>query len=154
MPPELRSEAAATPAERLAVRRLLGPQGAWREAELWAESCGERARYRAACVRACLRARFGEGDGGRNGGGGGDDATNETGDETDAAPSSSAAALRAAALDAMQLALRSRGAGSGLVVCRSCKSGDVSIEARQTRSADEGMTLFMQCNACGCRWRG
>ncbi len=33
-----------------------------------------------------------------------------------------------------------------------CKSKDIDTEQKQTRSADEPMTLFCACNRCGKRW--
>lgn len=33
--------------------------------------------------------------------------------------------------------------------CRRCGSGDTELDVKQTRSADEGSTLFWACNACG-----
>ena len=41
-----------------------------------------------------------------------------------------------------------------LLTCQYCKQkGSVSWEAKQTRSADEGQTIFCQCSACGKRWK-
>jgi DNA-directed RNA polymerase subunit M/transcription elongation factor TFIIS len=41
----------------------------------------------------------------------------------------------------------------GFLACRSCKSKDaVKIDERQTRSADEPMTLFALCEDCGYQW--
>ena len=37
----------------------------------------------------------------------------------------------------------------GLEVCSKCKSGNFIKTARQTRSADEGMTMIEICNYCG-----
>ena len=39
------------------------------------------------------------------------------------------------------------------IMCHRCKSDDVAIEQKQTRSADEGMTVFVTCNKCQLRWR-
>lgn len=38
------------------------------------------------------------------------------------------------------------------LACRRCKSTDVSWEQKQTRSADEGMTVYCVCSACNHRW--
>jgi DNA-directed RNA polymerase subunit M/transcription elongation factor TFIIS len=38
------------------------------------------------------------------------------------------------------------------IKCRRCGSGDVDTDAKQTRSADEPMTVFACCNGCGSRW--
>ena len=39
-------------------------------------------------------------------------------------------------------------------VCRKCKSNEfVEFEAKQTRSADEGMTIEYTCSKCKVRWR-
>lgn len=40
----------------------------------------------------------------------------------------------------------------GGMCCRKCKSHNLSVEMRQTRSADEGMTAFITCQQCGHRW--
>lgn len=37
----------------------------------------------------------------------------------------------------------------GLLVCNKCKKGNFIKTTRQTRSADEGMTLIELCNFCG-----
>jgi DNA-directed RNA polymerase subunit M/transcription elongation factor TFIIS len=37
----------------------------------------------------------------------------------------------------------------GLPVCTVCTKGNFIRTAKQTRSADEGMTLFLVCNFCG-----
>jgi hypothetical protein len=36
--------------------------------------------------------------------------------------------------------------------CRKCRSNDLLVETHQTRAADEGMTQFVTCRACGARW--
>jgi len=36
--------------------------------------------------------------------------------------------------------------------CRKCNSQDITWQEKQTRSADEGATLFVTCNACKNRW--
>ena len=40
----------------------------------------------------------------------------------------------------------------GIFSCPSCKTFDVDTEQKQTRSADEPMTIFCTCNACGKRF--
>jgi DNA-directed RNA polymerase subunit M/transcription elongation factor TFIIS len=40
-----------------------------------------------------------------------------------------------------------------LVVCKRCKSDDIIKDEKQTKSADEGMTGFYSCNACGFQWK-
>lgn len=40
-----------------------------------------------------------------------------------------------------------------VAVCRCCGSRDVRIVQKQTRSADEAMTVFAACRACGARWK-
>jgi transcription elongation factor S-II len=37
--------------------------------------------------------------------------------------------------------------------CRKCKSKKCSYMQIQTRSADESMTLYVQCILCGNRWK-
>ena len=37
--------------------------------------------------------------------------------------------------------------------CGRCKSTQVSVEQKQTRGADESMTVFVQCEKCGLRWK-
>lgn len=39
-----------------------------------------------------------------------------------------------------------------IVRCRRCGSEDVSWEEKQTRSADEGATVFCVCTVCKNRW--
>ena len=39
-----------------------------------------------------------------------------------------------------------------IVKCRRCGSEEVSWEEKQTRSADEGATVFCVCIACKNRW--
>ena len=39
-----------------------------------------------------------------------------------------------------------------IVRCRRCGSQEVSWEEKQTRSADEGATVFCVCTACKMRW--
>lgn len=36
--------------------------------------------------------------------------------------------------------------------CRRCGSGDVTCEQKQTRGADESMTVFCTCVKCSLRW--
>lgn len=42
---------------------------------------------------------------------------------------------------------------SGALTCNRCLSHDVEVHQKQTRSADEGMTVFCVCNKCGMRWK-
>jgi DNA-directed RNA polymerase subunit M/transcription elongation factor TFIIS len=39
------------------------------------------------------------------------------------------------------------------IQCRRCKSSEVDTEQKQTRSADEPMTIFCLCRKCGQRFR-
>jgi DNA-directed RNA polymerase subunit M/transcription elongation factor TFIIS len=41
---------------------------------------------------------------------------------------------------------------AAIVRCRRCGSEDVSWEEKQTRSADEGATVFCVCTTCQNRW--
>lgn len=40
-----------------------------------------------------------------------------------------------------------------LMRCRACGSTDINVQQRQTRSADESMTVFCTCCDCGKRFR-
>jgi DNA-directed RNA polymerase subunit M/transcription elongation factor TFIIS len=41
-----------------------------------------------------------------------------------------------------------------VITCSRCKSGShVAVELKQTRSADEGMSVFVRCEKCKARWR-
>lgn len=42
--------------------------------------------------------------------------------------------------------------GEGLLQCGRCKSTNVIWEQRQTRSADEGMTIIAKCMQCSNEW--
>ena len=44
-------------------------------------------------------------------------------------------------------------AGSKHIKCNKCGESDVAVTAAQTRSGDEGITLFMTCNNCGKQWK-
>lgn len=37
--------------------------------------------------------------------------------------------------------------------CRSCKGTEITWQQKQTRGADESMTIFCQCGSCGTRWK-
>ena len=39
------------------------------------------------------------------------------------------------------------------IICSKCRSSNVNMQMKQTRSADEGMTLFFACVACDARWK-
>ncbi len=41
----------------------------------------------------------------------------------------------------------------GLLPCPKCKSMQTLTVEKQTRSADEGSTLFNSCTKCGTRWK-
>ena len=45
------------------------------------------------------------------------------------------------------------GGGAGGLRCRKCGSDSVAVQQKQTRSADEGMTVFCSCEQCGFHWR-
>lgn len=42
--------------------------------------------------------------------------------------------------------------GEGLLQCKRCQSTNVIWDQRQTRSADEGMTIIAQCLSCNNTW--
>jgi DNA-directed RNA polymerase subunit M/transcription elongation factor TFIIS len=37
--------------------------------------------------------------------------------------------------------------------CKRCQSNDIAYDFLQTRSADEGTTIFCTCRKCGKRWK-
>lgn len=37
--------------------------------------------------------------------------------------------------------------------CSKCRSSDISFDFLQTRSADEGTTVYCTCTSCGKRWK-
>jgi DNA-directed RNA polymerase subunit M/transcription elongation factor TFIIS len=41
---------------------------------------------------------------------------------------------------------------TAIVKCRRCGSEEVTWEEKQTRSADEGATVFCSCSTCKNRW--
>ena len=43
--------------------------------------------------------------------------------------------------------------GRGGLRCSRCYSNSIALEQKQTRGADESMTIFCECNKCGKRWR-
>jgi DNA-directed RNA polymerase subunit M/transcription elongation factor TFIIS len=45
------------------------------------------------------------------------------------------------------------GCTAGALVCRKCGGDNIAIQQKQTRSADEGMTVFCTCDNCGAQWR-
>ena len=57
-------------------------------------------------------------------------------------------ASRIAHLDALVAS-----ASSGAMHCRKCSSDRITVQQKQTRSADEGMTVFCSCDQCGHQWR-
>ena len=44
-------------------------------------------------------------------------------------------------------------AAESFVQCSKCQSTEVIWEQKQTRGADESMTIFFQCKTCGKRWK-
>ena len=44
-------------------------------------------------------------------------------------------------------------ASTDAFTCRKCKSKECTYYQMQTRSADEPMTIFINCINCGCRWK-
>lgn len=43
--------------------------------------------------------------------------------------------------------------GTSLMQCSKCHSSNIVWEQKQTRGADESMTIFCQCKDCGKRWK-
>jgi DNA-directed RNA polymerase subunit M/transcription elongation factor TFIIS len=41
----------------------------------------------------------------------------------------------------------------GMFKCRKCKSKKTTYYQMQTRSADEPMTTYVTCTACGLKWK-
>ena len=56
------------------------------------------------------------------------------------------------AIDDAQLATV-QGTHTDLLKCGKCKKRNCTYNQVQTRSADEPMTTFVLCNACGNRWK-
>jgi len=53
-----------------------------------------------------------------------------------------------------ELETAARGASSGGALhCPSCGGDSITVQQKQTRSADEGMTIFCACEDCGRQWR-
>jgi DNA-directed RNA polymerase subunit M/transcription elongation factor TFIIS len=50
-------------------------------------------------------------------------------------------------------AVNSTSLKQSLLKCRSCGSSDINWTQKQTRGADESMTIFCSCGKCGNRWR-
>lgn len=50
------------------------------------------------------------------------------------------------------LAEKGFASGVGIFKCPRCKSKDVDTEQKQTRSADEPMTVFCSCTHCHTKW--
>jgi len=46
-----------------------------------------------------------------------------------------------------------QGTKTEMLKCGKCKKKDCTYNQLQTRSADEPMTTFVLCNACGNRWK-
>ena len=52
-----------------------------------------------------------------------------------------------------QLTVDAESAPDGAFTCSKCRSKKTTFYEMQTRSADEPMTLFIQCLSCGSRWK-
>ena len=57
-------------------------------------------------------------------------------------------------INALERKISSVSTAESLIQCKFCKKNAVSYTQKQTRSADEPMTLFYACSACDRRWRG
>lgn len=69
------------------------------------------------------------------------------------APAPSAETATLAKIHSMSFACTVAGATGGGRLCPKCHSDDLLAEGRQTRSADEGQTVFWACKACGHSFR-
>lgn len=47
----------------------------------------------------------------------------------------------------------SASAAGSFLRCRTCRGTEVSWQQKQTRGADESMTIFCTCGSCGARWK-
>ena len=53
-----------------------------------------------------------------------------------------------------ELETAARGANAGGALrCMACGADNIVVQQKQTRSADEGMTVFCGCQECGRQWR-
>jgi DNA-directed RNA polymerase subunit M/transcription elongation factor TFIIS len=52
-----------------------------------------------------------------------------------------------------QLDQIAEGCTAGALRCRRCGNDRIAVQQKQTRSADEGMTIFCSCDTCGQQWR-
>jgi transcription elongation factor S-II len=53
----------------------------------------------------------------------------------------------------MFITAKNLGATSDMFQCGKCKKRECTFYQKQTRSADEPMTVFITCKACGHEWR-
>ena len=49
--------------------------------------------------------------------------------------------------------LRYNFVGEGIYICGKCNSNKTSYLEKQTRSADEPMTIYIKCHKCGAKWK-
>ena len=62
-------------------------------------------------------------------------------------------ALRLAKIEKKQATLLQFADNKSLLQCSRCKEFKVTYYQRQTRSADEPMSVFATCHACGKKWK-
>jgi DNA-directed RNA polymerase subunit M/transcription elongation factor TFIIS len=55
-------------------------------------------------------------------------------------------------ISASKKILEERESSGAFIQCKKCGSNDVDTEQKQTRSADEPMTIFCMCKRCGKRF--
>lgn len=56
-------------------------------------------------------------------------------------------------LDNIQNIVIPASTSTGALCCSKCYSNNIALEQKQTRGADESMTIFCECQQCGKRWK-
>ena len=55
--------------------------------------------------------------------------------------------------DMLQQRYSSVDSGHSVMRCRRCKKSNLAFEQKQTRGADESMTIFVSCKDCSLNWK-